>query len=476
MHFYFSVADFAQAGSRRGSTMAVLQLSDMDQYADFLHRQLSETPGIGAALLCQKLIQEHAASCKVDTMRSWLDRARAIVPKRALKRGSSDLPNLENPEEHGDYLRGLLVDNPALTWWSLREAMKKKGFFVKEMTMRHWLERHYDETKRALIAAPKEGLTCLDVAGLRLYEAHLLKHWNKYPSITYTAMKEYLEQSLAMTCTKSAMQNFMLTPRKSFAVVTIDELRKAPYLRLLRAYYSDPSTIKLHVLRMKLEVNFERTASDVTMRAYMALFTAGVSRRLRTKTTPIGPIVDTVVDLSPYLDELYVRIAEEPTNTWQRLSADFVYDHCKFFDPISLKEAIARLKRRHAIFEAWRNELDKDFGLVRKDGLPSLQLPKNIGSMSEYEFYLAFDCGKSCHRCGVRTFPSFGAPPIVGNPFTANKHMKANSLSYVCRPCCGSPLDVLESEGPKLSTDAFYYTPQFSDWPVYDTVNDVFKL
>ena len=34
----------------------------------------------------------------------------------------------------------------------------------------------------------------------------------------------------------------------------------------------------------------------------------------------------------------------------------------------------------------------------------------------------------------------------------------------------------LESEGPTLSTDAFYYTPQRSDWPVYDTVNLVFTL
>ena len=29
--------------------------------------------------------------------------------------------------------------------------------------------------------------------------------------------------------------------------------------------------------------------------------------------------------------------------------------------------------------------------------------------------------------------------------------------------------------GPKLDTDVFYYTPQLSGWPVYDTVNDVFK-
>ena len=138
-----------------------------------------------------------------------------------------------------------------------------------------------------------------------------------------------------------------------------------------------------------------------------------------------------------------------------------------------MKEAIARLKRRHAIFEAWRKELDKDFGLARKEGLPSLQLPHNLGSMTEYDFYSFFDCGKACHRCGLRTFPSFRRPLILGNSYTANKHTKANWLSHVCRPCCGSLPDVLESEGPKLSTDAFYYTPQLSDWPVYDTVNDV---
>ena len=40
------------ASSSSGPSMAVLQLSDMDQYADFLHRQLLETAGIGAALLC----------------------------------------------------------------------------------------------------------------------------------------------------------------------------------------------------------------------------------------------------------------------------------------------------------------------------------------------------------------------------------------------------------------------------------------
>ena len=29
--------------------------------------------------------------------------------------------------------------------------------------------------------------------------------------------------------------------------------------------------------------------------------------------------------------------------------------------------------------------------------------------------------------------------------------------------------------GPQVDTDAFYYTPQFSGWPVYDEANDVPK-
>ena len=96
--------------------------------------------------------------------------------------------------------------------------------------------------------------------------------------------------------------------------------------------------------------------------------------------------------------------------------------------------------------------------------------------MSEHDLFLFFDCGKSCHRCGLRTFPSFGCPLLFGDAYTPNPHTKANSLSHVCRPCCGSPIDVLQSEGPKLDTDKFYYTPQLSDWPVYDAVNCVFTL
>ena len=123
----------------------------------------------------------------------------------------------------------------------------------------------------------------------------------------------------------------------------------------------------------------DRTASDVDMTEYMSLLPRNGGRPpLRTKTSLTSPLIVNVDDLSPYLDRLYVRIAEEPSITSQRLSAYFAADHCKFFDPIALKEAIARLKRRHAIFEAWRKELDRDFGLARKDGLPSLELPNNL--------------------------------------------------------------------------------------------------
>ena len=95
-------------------------------------------------------------------MRSWLERARATVPKRAIKRGSSDLPTLENLEEHGDYLRGLLEEDPAMGYWHLREAMKSKGFLVSETTMQHWLDRYHGKCRRALLKAPIDGLPCLD--------------------------------------------------------------------------------------------------------------------------------------------------------------------------------------------------------------------------------------------------------------------------------------------------------------------------
>ena len=156
------------ASSSSGPSMALLELSDMDQYADFLQQQLSETPGIGAALLQDKLIQDHAVSCLEDTMRKWLNRARASVPKRAIKRGSSDLPTLENLEEHADYLKSLLADDTSLGYMKLREAMKTKGFVATHQNICDWLERYHGKCTRPMRAAPKEGFPCLDIAGLAL--------------------------------------------------------------------------------------------------------------------------------------------------------------------------------------------------------------------------------------------------------------------------------------------------------------------
>ena len=163
-------------------------------------------------------------------MRSWLERARAVAPKRAIKRGSSDLPTLENLEKHGDYLRGLLAEDPSIGRVRLREAIKAKGFLVSEQTMRTWLDRHHGKSQRAVLSAPIEGLPCLDAACLRQYEAKLLREWSSRPAMTYTQLKEWLEQSLAVTCTKRTMEYFMQTPFKSMAFVSIDILREDEYL------------------------------------------------------------------------------------------------------------------------------------------------------------------------------------------------------------------------------------------------------
>ena len=167
----------------------------------------------------------------------------------------------------------------------------------------------------------------------------------------------------------------------------------------------------MYSLRMILQVNFSITATDDNMMEFMLFVPRqGLGRRLRTKTSPNAPIVVSVVDLAPYLDQLYSLIADDPRSTVQRLSDYFVAEHCKIFDPIALKETIARLKRRHAIFEAWRVELAKDFGLRGEKALNDL--PSNIGSMSEYDFFCRLivarpatvaACGHS-RLSGVRPF------------------------------------------------------------------------
>ena len=133
----------AAASSSSAPSMALLQLSDFEQYADFLRQQLSESPAITITELRDKLIQEHAVSCLDRTMQTWLERARADAPKRTIKRGSSDLPTLEDLEEYGDYLRGLLAEDPSLGRRKLREAIKAKGFLVSEKTMSIWIARYH---------------------------------------------------------------------------------------------------------------------------------------------------------------------------------------------------------------------------------------------------------------------------------------------------------------------------------------------
>ena len=157
--------------------------------------------------------------------------------------------------------------------------------------------------------------------------------------MTYTQLKEWLEQTLAMTCTKRTMEYFMQTPFKSLVVVSIDVLREDEHLHFLKTVYNDRPHISMHALRMKLAMSFGVTATADIMSAYMLmLLRVGLGRRLYTKTSATGPIIVKVVDLSPYLDTLYFRIAEELSITMQKLSAYFVADHWMFFGPIALKK------------------------------------------------------------------------------------------------------------------------------------------
>ena len=203
-----------------GSEMCIrdrLKLADMEQeqYAVFLRQQLVDAPAITATLLRDKLIQERAVSCKEDTKRQWLNRARAIVPKRVVKRGSSDLPTLENPEEHGDYLRALLVDDSSLGYRKVREAIKTKGFLVSEKSMRIWLDRYH---------------RCVDREGLLPYEEALLDYWFEHQAMTYMQGKEFLEQKHGVTCSKNTMMQWMQSPFLSMESVSIDALRGINYM------------------------------------------------------------------------------------------------------------------------------------------------------------------------------------------------------------------------------------------------------
>ena len=103
-----------QASSSSGAYMPLLDLSGSEQHADVLRQQLSEVPAIPLVVLCETLIQTRGVYCLERTMQSWLERARASAPKRTIERGSSDLPTLESLEEHSDYPRGLLAEDPSM--------------------------------------------------------------------------------------------------------------------------------------------------------------------------------------------------------------------------------------------------------------------------------------------------------------------------------------------------------------------------
>jgi hypothetical protein len=213
--------------------MAELDLSGLGDYTEYLSQQLLEAPDSTVVAMRDKLIGAHGVSCSQQTMRSWLERARAPIPKRVVKRGSSDLPTLDDPESQGDYLRGLLADDPTMGWRQIREAMKQKGYLVKPKTIRIWMERQSDDSckrTRAKLAAPMEGLPILTIAGLRKHQAALLREWHRRPGITYTQMKEYLEQELQCTCTKRTMECFMQQPFADMEQVTLQTLQKEEYL------------------------------------------------------------------------------------------------------------------------------------------------------------------------------------------------------------------------------------------------------
>ena len=107
----------------------------------------------------------------------------------------------------------------------LREAIRAKGFLVSERTMRNWLDRYHGKCSRALLAAPTEGLPCLDLKGVRCYEAELLDKWSTDPDMTKTQLREFLEQTYGRTCSKNTMKQWMQSPFETMEMVSIDVLR-----------------------------------------------------------------------------------------------------------------------------------------------------------------------------------------------------------------------------------------------------------
>ena len=224
-------------------------------------------------------------------MRSWLDRARATAPKRAIKRASSDLPTLENLDAHDDYLRSLLAEDPSLRWFKLNEAMKTRGFLVEQSALQSWLDRYHRKCQRAFLKGPIEGLPVVDREGLLPYETQLLEFLDSNPDTTYTQLKELLEQKLGATCTKITMQRWKQAPFRSLPMVSIHELSSAEHINFLKAVYSATPDIHDHDLRVKLANRFKVTASDDTMSLFSMLRQPIVGKRLHNKTPPADAAV-----------------------------------------------------------------------------------------------------------------------------------------------------------------------------------------
>ena len=248
-------------------------------------------------------------------------------------------------------------------------------------------------------------------------------------------MKEFLEQTFQVTCSKRAMQNFMQQPFAGMEKLTIETLQQEKFLSFLREAYAAHPHISLYALRMQLARAFDKTADNVTMSAYMGYADrhCRILRRLRKKTAMAAPLVVHSNDLGPYLNVLYKRIADDPEATVQGLSDIFVASIGRFFFRPLLTAATARLKRRHAIFLRWQEELARDCGLATPGNLASVDPPMNMGSMSDYECFQLFDCAECCHRCGHRTFPSFGCPPILSGS-TKKKRAQVGDCTIACLP------------------------------------------
>jgi len=90
--------------------------------------------------------------------------------------------------------------------------------------MRNWLDRYHGKCSRALLAAPSEGLPCLDLTGLRLYEAQLLEEASTDPDYTYMQLRAWLEQTHGVTCSKNTMRHWFQSPFQTKEMVSLEQL------------------------------------------------------------------------------------------------------------------------------------------------------------------------------------------------------------------------------------------------------------